>query len=283
MSTPHFHALIHLVNLYQHETLATIAQAIEKKWQDPLSVVRFSQWLHAEEPPDAQQCEQERAVVEQAWWRRFDDGKHESLCVLPKRVVGSRARNSWTSPELTEADAAREAGMYRRQYDVDAQFVFSRVQEHFHQRAKEGFKPFRTCLSKKCITKCKHGFPIRIQERWCIVCPGNHRRLKVRISGRRNSIGCILGKRSTEYQSATMRAFAVAVGSNTHTAPNYRLPQCGEAHDPACKDEGCIAAMSTTSSSSQRLALLRRCKAMQRASREMAGYFSPGTPSRVSQ
>ena len=130
MSTPHFHALIHLVNLYQHETLATIAQAIEKKWLDPVSVVRFSQWIHAEEPPDAQQCERERAVVEQAWGRRFDDGKHESLCVLPKSVVESRARNSWTSPELTEADTAREADIYRRQYDVDAQFVCSRVQEH---------------------------------------------------------------------------------------------------------------------------------------------------------
>ena len=65
-STPHFHALIHLVNLYQHETLSTIAQAIEKKWVDPVSVVHFSQWVHAQEPPDAEQYMRERATVEQA-------------------------------------------------------------------------------------------------------------------------------------------------------------------------------------------------------------------------
>ena len=85
-STPHFHALLHLVNVYQYRTLADIAAAIKQKWLNPASVVHFSQWLHAEDPPDIRQYERERDYVEEAWRRRFDDGAHEALCTLPACV-----------------------------------------------------------------------------------------------------------------------------------------------------------------------------------------------------
>ena len=140
-------------------------------------------------------------------------------------------------------------------------------------RTKKGLVPLRACFSKSCKTKCKHGFPKKLVYRCTIICNGNYRRFGVRISGRRNALGAVLGRRSVEYVSGTMRGFAVAVGSNTHTAPNYRLPPCPQTHDPECTNADCQKAMATAQPPNRRSMLLRLCKATHRASREMSGYY----------
>ena len=70
-----------------------------------------------------------------------------------------------------------------------------------------------------------------------------------------------------------MLAFAVGTGSNTHTAPNYRLPPCPATHDPTCGNKDCQESMATKVPARERALLLRLCKSTQRASREMSGYF----------
>ena len=89
------------------------------------------------------------------------------------------------------------------------QFVFSRVQEHQHLRTKKGLVPLRGCLNSRSKKKCKHGFPKRTNLRCVVVCAGNYKRLGVRISGRRNSLGSVVGRRSQEYQSGTIRSLAL--------------------------------------------------------------------------
>ena len=56
-------------------------------------------------------------------------------------------------------------------------------------------------------------------------------------------LGLLFNQRSEPYQSGTMKGFAVATGSNTHTAPNYRLPVNAKTHDPLCYNEHCLAAI----------------------------------------
>ena len=151
--------------------------------------------------------------------------------------------------------------------------MFSRVQEHMHHETKKGYIPFRSCLSARCKTKCKHGFPKKLMVRCIVVCNGNYRKLKVRISGRQNNLGLIFNKRSEEYQSGTMRGFAVTTGSNTHTAPNYRLPLDEKTHDPTCFNDQCLAAIAKGAQKAGRTDIYRICKLTHRAAREMSGYY----------
>ena len=134
-----------------------------------------------------------------------------------------------------------------KQYNRDAQFAYSRVQEHYHQRTKGGkLMPLRSCTSKRSPGKCKHKFPKKLMMKWHVVCNGNYKKLKVRISGRRNCLGSIIGTRSAEdmlFISGTLKAFAVSVNSNTHTGPDYRLPPCAATHDESCNNPACQEAL----------------------------------------
>ena len=111
-------------------------------------------------------------------------------------------------------------------------------------------KPLPGCLSSRCKTKCKHGFPKKINLKCKVICQGNYRRFNVRISGRRNSLGCIMGRRTLEYQSGTMAAMALVFGSNSHTMPNYRLPLNEETHDPEC-NASCLDAFMPASAQTE--------------------------------
>ena len=70
-----------------------------------------------------------------------------------------------------------------------------------------------------------------------------------------------------------MKGFAVATGSNTHTAPNYRLPVNAKTHDPLCFNEQCLAAIAKEARAVGRSDIYRLCKITHRASREMSGYY----------
>ena len=113
---------------------------------------------------------------------------------------------------------------------------------HQHVRTKKGLVPLKGCPNSRSKAKCKHGFPKRVNVKCRVICEGNYRKFGLRISGRRNSFGCILGKRSKQYQSGTVRAFALAFGSNTHAQPNYRLPPHESTHDAECTAD-CLTRM----------------------------------------
>ena len=57
-----------------------------------------------------------------------------------------------------------------------------------------------------------------------------------------------------------MKGFAVATGSNTHTAPNYRLPVNAKTHDPLCYNEHCLAAIAKEARAVGRSDIYRLCK-----------------------
>ena len=72
-----------------------------------------------------------------------------------------------------------------------------------------------------------------------VICQGNYRRFGLRIRGKRNALGLTLNPRSCIWQSGTCQAFAVIFRSNSHTAPNYRLPPRPEYHDDELCERNC--------------------------------------------
>ena len=138
------------------------------------------------------------------------------------------------SGAVNEERARDEAADYRKQYFDDLQAVFSRVQHHIHKRGKDGYEPLTACKRKDCKKgTCKHGFPkvkqLNLKRR--VICAGNAAKFGLRVSGRRNALGSILGKRTKVWQSGTTPGFAAIFRANTHTQPNHRLPILEKTHD----------------------------------------------------
>ena len=104
----------------------------------------------------------------------------------------------------------------------------------------------------------------RLTEQMKVVCRGNAKRFGVRIKGKRNCLGMTLGRRTGMWQSGTSMALAVFCRSNSHTAPNYRLPPLASVHD----DENCQRECFSRAGEEK---VIR--KLAQRAQREATGYY----------
>ena len=123
--------------------------------------------------------------------------------------------------------------------------MFSRRQHHWHKRVKskggkkaDEWKPLTACKPKtKGKGLCRARFPKtkQINAKVKVVCPGVATKHDLRVSGRRNALGSLLGKRSCAWLSGTTPAFAAVFRSNTNTSPNFRLPITEKTHDPACR------------------------------------------------
>ena len=96
------------------------------------------------------------------------------------------------------------------------------------------------------------------------ICPGNAKNFDLRLRGKRNSLGAILGQRSKPWISGTARALAVIFRSNTHTQPNYRVPLLPQTHDDTNCAKNCCA--------DERF-IGKVAKVGQRAQREATGYY----------
>jgi hypothetical protein len=175
-----------------------------------------------------------------------------------------------TAPEK-RAELAADGVAFRGAYLRDAQGVFSRVQHHMHRKTKKGYEPLKACRpkTKKAQGSCKADFP---KTRLCVpkavvVCRGLAKRLGLRVSGRRNAFGCVVGARRCPWQSGTTPSFAVLFRSNSHTFPNLRVPLLPATHDAAaCQSAACAAHVAETAETKA------ISKLAQRAQREVTGY-----------
>ena len=180
----------------------------------------------------------------------------------------------WDREPVGEAAAREEGARYKFTYFKDAQYVFSRVQHHVHKKTKQGYVPLSACRKKKEKMKCKADFPKDrlMNSRMRLICKGNAMKFGLRVSGRRNSFGSILGKRTCRWQSGTTPGFASVFRSNTHTQPNYRLPLLPETHDNELCSQQCLKAGPRNLKVTSKLA--------QRAQREATGYYCGYTSKR---
>ena len=279
---PHLHAEGHVVCVYQYGTLEDVADKIKEGFLDVKSCYAFNENLHRSDVLDGEVYEDFLPRVDGEFEQRYANQEHDAMCTTPEYIVDDSQHRNATHVSTAKADLTAveaEGASYRRAYFRDAQYIFSRVQHHVHKKTKDGYVPLKYCAkkvhgkqarsAKPCAT-CKQDFPM---SRLCIdapvlVCRGIAKRLGLKITGRRNSLGKIIGRRTGEWQSGTTAAFAVLFRSNTHTAPNYRVPILPMTHnDDACPSRKCKESVAVAN-------LIRiLSKLAQRAQREATGYY----------
>ncbi|HIE68948.1 MAG TPA: hypothetical protein EYP98_01630, partial [Planctomycetes bacterium] len=252
--TPHLHAEGHIVCAYQYGTLKEVAAKIEQGLISLQSCVDYNSHLHESDLLDSDMHAEFVDRVEEEKAKSFAGAEHDAMCTTPAYLAedalgqGHRATlaEAYEQPDLLE-QLVEDGGVFRTEYLRDAQYVFSRVQHHVHRRTKDGtYMPLHNC-AKKTKKKgkssvCKHEFPMTklCIESPVVVCRGLAKKLALRVSGRRNAIGKVMGKRRCRWQSGTTRAFAVLFRSNSHTAPNFRVPLSAATHDDqACPSRTC--------------------------------------------
>jgi len=222
---------------------------------------------------------------------RYASREHDGLSVAPAYLMrdadNDQAPRNDSGEILTVSSSMSDAQrlqlhedgqQFVSDYMKDAQYVFSRVQHHCHQKTSKGYVPFKACRVKrhgKCkgakAEVCKAGFPKTklITNATRLVCRGLAEKYGLRVTGRRNQLGNKIGKQSCEWQSGTTPAFAVVFRSNSHTLSNYRAPISALTHeDDACNNAKC-------KDSCEEPVFVKKLSILsQRVSRECTGYHS---------
>ena len=241
--TPHVHGQVHICCAYQYKLLTEIGELIEADIMDPESIIAFHEWVHMTEPPNQDLHDSMLAHVESAFRHRFSGAEDDDMSQVPMYIAKDDAKNMWADKKISHDAAYAEGRVFKQHYLQDAQKLFSRVQHHFHEKTKDGYKPLRACLSKRSKNTCKHEFPMvkRLSAKNRIICRGNAKRFGVRIKGKRNHLGMVMTKRTCAWQSGTSIALAVFSRSNSHTGPNFRMPPLVALHDDEYCQKACSA------------------------------------------
>ena len=219
----------------------------------------YQEWLHAEKVFDTNVKDSVEAIREEGWRSLWAEREHYFMSTTADLLVddGSRTTSdrvtvSTESTQEIKRALIQDGQNYANKYRALVQNVFSRVQHHIHKRTKKGIFPLKSCQKKgrkNCAT-CKHDFPKQTVvdanlPRSLLLCRGVARKFNLRVSGRRNQLGALLGCRSDPWQSGTTPSFAAAFSSNTHTLPNWRLPPSADIHeDEYCRSKKCRESMS---------------------------------------
>ncbi|CAK0814769.1 unnamed protein product, partial [Prorocentrum cordatum] len=238
LGTLHFHGFVYLANMFQHAPLIEIARKIRESPGLADSVKEWHAWVHREEHWAPEEHRENLPSLELEWRQNHRASEHVGLCRWPSYMDHAEPKTKWDEGcDAVACDA--DAASFKQAYEADAQMIFSKVQHHHHPNGK----PLTHCIKKGCKhgEKCKHGFPKTILlaapdgPRFRVVCPQVAKEVGLKVNGPRNALGEIVGPRNDDFLSGTRPAFAVALRSNTHTAPNNRLPLIkGITHDPTC-------------------------------------------------
>ena len=297
--TPHGHGFVSLVNMYQHLTLEEIGDMIEKSAKSLTSddlltrVINFVEHLQREDHFDDEEHQRNLRALEREFHANNEGPLRNRFLSARPRFLYERAdkpylwsQNSLSHVRALSQNAAvralsqdvveKEADEFRKLFEQDVQFIFSHVQHHWHLLNKEGKRvPMPYCQpSKRNCTRCKRDFPKKVlrgkngkvrldRYRARIVCKGVAAELELKISGRRNALGSISGRRRCEYFSGTAAVLAAAFLSNTNVQLNYRVPLTSFTHDKDCKYPNCT----------NRFKSRKLCLIAQRAMKQMTGYF----------
>ena len=161
-------------------------------------------------------------------------GPPENIHLAVHPVLDKRRRDK--APQGAEA--------FRKAYESDTQFVFSRFQHHWHFLDEEGVRrPMRYCqmTGRKKHKCCKRGFPKTVQKSIekksvvaRIICKGVAHELDLKVSGRRNMLGACVPRRRCPWFASTSCLLAHLFRCNSNVQCTYRLPINSTTHDPGC-------------------------------------------------
>lgn len=241
LSTPHYHANLHVVSMYQYKTLRDVAQAMQDKSLNLQNLFDYHSHICHEFYEDLNQHNMEVSMCEQDW-PSYQSENHNLLTGIPTTLRKDASPSVWSTNhhELNIKEAATEAKDFAMKYRADVDRVLTRVNHHIHPLKEDGERVILSaCKSKRKPTECKYAFPKDncISEICRVICHSNAKKYGLRVSGRRNALGSVLGKRNEGWLSGTTPAFAAWFRSNTNTTPNYRVPLSQETHDTDCQSE----------------------------------------------
>ena len=156
--TPHGHFEGHVACAYQFGTLADIVKGLKSQSFSFEEIVKYQEWLHAEDIFDESVREALLPTLEQEWHDRFSSSTHHDLSQTPEYLVQDAASHgqSLNVCDATDEDSmitlTADAAAFKKKYLEDVQRVFTRVQHHMHRRTKQGWVPLKTC-QRKCGKK----------------------------------------------------------------------------------------------------------------------------------
>ena len=278
--TPHGHGFVSLANIYQHNSLQDVAVMMESNVRNMSTnevvqrVKAFCNHVQRESHFDLEQHESNLDKLEKGFHCGNDEAQDLSnihLCVRPRELFQDRSSCSmWTNGDIE--GVTNDARHFKSLYEADAQFIFSRCQHHWHVKNDKGVRvPLPYCRVKGRGVKkdlcCKQNFPRHVagqdRRKARLVCRGVAAELKLKISGRRNMLGCIAPERNEQYFASTSPVLSISIRSKTNIQCPYRLPINKDTHDPQCNLKDCLD--SITYQQLNRIA--------QRAMKQMCGYF----------
>ena len=200
---PHFHGNVHVATVYQHKTLLEITRMMEENLLSVGDVTDYQEGVCREDHFDLDQHNSALPELEQSWNENNKGPSCDSLCALPAYIQQDGVRSQWSvARPLSAVEALADGAAFKASYQRDAQHVFSHCHHHWHPVNPHSRKrePIRRCRSKHSA-QCKADFPKtnRLNLLPKVVCPGNCRRHGLRVSGRRNALGSILGRRRCEW------------------------------------------------------------------------------------
>ena len=286
--TLHGHGFVALANAWQHLSLQDIADRIDKfaaslSTEDAMNrLTGFMTHLSQEDHFDDDQHQASLDSLEEQFKCNNEGPKENIFLSVRPRFFYERSQlpSLWDSKDDDKHELAErvqaDAAEFKRQYKADVQFIFSRVQHHWHPKNKKGKREAPSyCKTKgKSCLQCKRGYPKKVlcdkfkkprpeKYRVRIVCKGVASELQLAVSGRRNMLGSVLGKRRCGWFAATAAILSTLTRSNTNVQTNYRMPLTIHTHDCDCTRKGCMAP-------EENKKILRLT---QRAMSQMSGYF----------
>ena len=287
-ATPHGHGFVSLANMYQHHTLEEIGNMIEHNSQKIAPevmlerITKFCEHLQREDHFDHDQHDANLEELEKQFHAN-NDGPQENIFLSVRSspfFTTPKVHTLWQTKEVNERlmqEINEEAERFEHQFRSDVQFIFSRVQHHWHKLDDKGIRvPLIYCClkGKRKQFLCKAGFPkkvlrhrdgkLKVEKYRCrIVCQGVAAEMNLKTSGRRNALGSILGRRRCNWFSVTSAVLANVARSNTNVQCNYRVPITSFTHDKDCTSAKCC----------DRISPRALCMIAQRAMKQMTGYF----------
>ena len=148
-ATPHGHGFVSLANMYQQHTLEEIGNMIERNSEDIAPeamlerITRFCEHMQREDHYDQEKHDLNAPNYEKLFHAN-NEGPPEQLYLSvrpPLEPAGVPAPSLWGSGARTE-DLRRaveaDAAACKKRFEQDAQFIFSRVQHHWHNLVAKG-------------------------------------------------------------------------------------------------------------------------------------------------
>ena len=148
-ATPHGHGFVSLANMYQHHTLEEIGNMIEHNSEGipPQMmlerITRFCEHLQREDHYDQEKHDLNLEHLEKQFHANNEGAPEQIfLSVRPSLDSATAAAPSlWQTDKITEElmrDVQTEAAEFKERFQADAQFIFSRVQHHWHKLDAKG-------------------------------------------------------------------------------------------------------------------------------------------------